>query len=319
MALKRVKRVAKFAAKNKDKISRAAKDAAEKAREALRKFRDKPKLNISDPARGKSVGVGGKQIPKPKTPPKTPPKPKAKGKPKLPANVSIPRWAKPKPKPKAAPKPRPKVAPKPKPKSKAAPKPKATPKRAGLAVAGAGGVGYSLAKPKNYSVKSGDTLSQIAKREGISLKDVKAANPNIKDLNKIRAGQKIKLPRMVLSKNTPYKGMTKAEMAALSKVKKKMAGGIVNRKLGGGMVKKKIGGGVVKAGLKYPDPSPEQKRRNAEQKSLQDQKRKLELQRRETERDQKHQEKMNRLRKEIESLGGTSRKPVKPRGRGIKI
>ena len=198
-----------------------------------------------------------------------------------------------------------------------------------------------MAKPKNYSVKSGDTLSQIAKREGISLKDVKAANPNIKDLNKIRAGQKIKLPRMVLSKNTPYKGMTKAEMAALSKkkpvvkkkmaggmvkkkmaggmVKKKMAGGIVNRKRGGGMVKKKIGGGVVKAGLKYPDPSAEQKRRNAEQKSLQDQKRKLELQRRETERDQKHQEKMNRLRKEIESLGGTSRKPVKPRGRGIKI
>ena len=103
-----------------------------------------------------------------------------------------------------------------------------------------------MAKPKNYSVKSGDTLSQIAKREGISLKDVKAANPNIKDLNKIRAGQKIKLPRMVLSKNTPYKGMTKSEMAALSKVKKKMAGGMVKKKMAGGVVKKKMAGGRVK-------------------------------------------------------------------------
>jgi len=148
--------------------------------------------------------------------------------------------------------------------------------------AGAGGTAAAL-KKKNYSVKSGDTLSQIAKREGVSLKAIKEANPNIKNLNKIRVGQNIKVPRIPRS-SSPYKGMTKSEMAkiavdkkllggiALKKllarkdqtmkskpkaksaanknaVKKKMAGGVVKKKLGGGMVKKKMAGGIVKKKL----------------------------------------------------------------------
>ena len=36
-----------------------------------------------------------------------------------------------------------------------------------------------------YKIKSGDTLSQIAKSKGFSLNQLKAANPNITDLNKI--------------------------------------------------------------------------------------------------------------------------------------
>ena len=112
-----------------------------------------------------------------------------------------------------------------------------------LALAGATLGALPLTKAKTYSVKKGDTLSQIAKREGISLKDIKAANSTIKNLNKINAGQKIKLPRMLLSKNNPYKGMTKAEMAAISKkkpvVKKKMAGGVVQKKALGGLVLKR--------------------------------------------------------------------------------
>jgi LysM repeat protein len=120
-----------------------------------------------------------------------------------------------------------------------------------LALAGATLGALPLTKAKTYSVKKGDTLSQIAKREGISLKDIKAANSTIKNLNKINAGQKIKLPRMLLSKNNPYKGMTKAEMAAISKkkpvVKKKMAGGMVKKKIAGGVVKKKKAGGITRA------------------------------------------------------------------------
>jgi LysM repeat protein len=44
-----------------------------------------------------------------------------------------------------------------------------------------------------YTVKSGDTLSKIAKVNGISLKSLEAANPNV-DPAKIKVGQKLKLP-----------------------------------------------------------------------------------------------------------------------------
>lgn len=44
-----------------------------------------------------------------------------------------------------------------------------------------------------YTIKSGDTLSQIAKNNGVTVKDLMAANPGIKDPNKIYAGQSINL------------------------------------------------------------------------------------------------------------------------------
>jgi murein DD-endopeptidase MepM/ murein hydrolase activator NlpD len=51
----------------------------------------------------------------------------------------------------------------------------------------------SAATP-SYKVKKGDTLSRIAKRQGTSVKDIMAANPNITDPNKIARGAKLNIP-----------------------------------------------------------------------------------------------------------------------------
>lgn len=45
----------------------------------------------------------------------------------------------------------------------------------------------------DYAVKAGDTLSAIAKRNHMTLAELKAKNPQIKDLHKIRVGQKVNL------------------------------------------------------------------------------------------------------------------------------
>jgi len=45
-----------------------------------------------------------------------------------------------------------------------------------------------------YKVKKGDTLSQIAKKKGVTLQALLTANPNIKNANQIRVGQSIKMP-----------------------------------------------------------------------------------------------------------------------------
>jgi len=86
-----------------------------------------------------------------------------------------------------------------------------------------------------YKIKSGDTLSQIAKKKGFTLKQLMAANPNITDANKIRAGANLKLPYAASkvgstkrtgatvggsTKQSPYKGMTKTQMANLQPKKK---------------------------------------------------------------------------------------------------
>lgn len=63
-------------------------------------------------------------------------------------------------------------------------------------------------------VKSGNTLSQIAKSKGITLKALLAANPSIKDANKIKVGQNINIPAS--AKGSVYKGMTKTEMAKMA-------------------------------------------------------------------------------------------------------
>jgi LysM repeat protein len=68
----------------------------------------------------------------------------------------------------------------------------------------------------SVKVKSGDTLSQIAKSKGITLKSLLAANPNIKNANMIRVGQSIRIPGAEAGKasksSNPYKGMTKTQM-----------------------------------------------------------------------------------------------------------
>lgn len=67
-----------------------------------------------------------------------------------------------------------------------------------------------LSPKKSYKVKSGDTLSQIAKKNGTTIAAIMKANPSIKDANKIRLGQKINFTAGK-AKN-PYKGMSKDQM-----------------------------------------------------------------------------------------------------------
>jgi len=46
----------------------------------------------------------------------------------------------------------------------------------------------------SYKVKEGDSLSKLARARGITIEDIMAANPNIKNPNKIKLGQKLKIP-----------------------------------------------------------------------------------------------------------------------------
>jgi LysM repeat protein len=82
-------------------------------------------------------------------------------------------------------------------------------------------------KASSITIKKGDTLSQIAKANGTTLKALQEANPDIKDLNKIRIGQKINLSPKVKDRKSVYQGMSKSEMASISKDK------VVSRKHGG--------------------------------------------------------------------------------------
>ena len=91
----------------------------------------------------------------------------------------------------------------------------------------ADGVG-KMASGGSMKIKSGDTLSQIAKKNNISLRDLLSANPSIKNANQIRVGQSIKLPKTKMTGSSigatrnPYKGMTKKDMSDLD-VKNKSA------------------------------------------------------------------------------------------------
>lgn len=55
---------------------------------------------------------------------------------------------------------------------------------------------YLVAIYYGYLVEHGDSLARIAARKGISLRNLKAANPQIKDFNLIRPGQMIYLPTL---------------------------------------------------------------------------------------------------------------------------
>jgi murein DD-endopeptidase MepM/ murein hydrolase activator NlpD len=52
-----------------------------------------------------------------------------------------------------------------------------------------------------YTIKAGDNLSKIAKRNGVSLAQLLKANPQISNPNKIRVGQVINLPNGATSTN----------------------------------------------------------------------------------------------------------------------
>jgi len=59
------------------------------------------------------------------------------------------------------------------------------------------------------------TLSQIAEKQGVTLQALLVANPNIKNANKIRVGQSIKIPdtkKMPGAKGGPYGRVSQTEM-----------------------------------------------------------------------------------------------------------
>jgi len=90
-------------------------------------------------------------------------------------------------------------------------------------------------KKKSYQIKSGDTLSQIAKDMGMSLAALKQANPKIENVNKIKVGQTITIPSLANIKGSkdPYKGMTKDMMSKMDIKNKDMPKQKeVSRKLG---------------------------------------------------------------------------------------
>jgi len=63
---------------------------------------------------------------------------------------------------------------------------------------------------KKHKVKSGDTLSEIAKANNTTVSMLKRLNPNIKNVDKIRVGQTVVVDEGTA--RTPYKGMTAKEM-----------------------------------------------------------------------------------------------------------
>ena len=73
---------------------------------------------------------------------------------------------------------------------------------------------------KDVTVRSGDTLSQIAKKYNTSVRQMMAANPGIENADKIRVGQVLKLPKEVITgssvgrTNNPYQGQSSKEITS---------------------------------------------------------------------------------------------------------
>ena len=120
-----------------------------------------------------------------------------------------------------------------------------------------------VASGRKYTIKSGDTLSQIARNYGVSLKALKENN-NIKNANEIKAGQKIAVPGQLKAKATNvYEGTdlskitknpTQAQVEAqkaknvnLKRVGKNADG--TRRKRAGGTVRKMSAGGMTSRGM----------------------------------------------------------------------
>ena len=100
-----------------------------------------------------------------------------------------------------------------------------------IALFGAGRMGRTIAhmikKLGNHSIHSWDEHAElIPECDGHT-------SGNIKDLNKIKPGQKINIPAKVPKRKSVYQGMSKSEMKKIDKSKKRYSGKIVKRKKGG--------------------------------------------------------------------------------------
>ena len=73
---------------------------------------------------------------------------------------------------------------------------------------------------KDVTVRSGDTLSEIAAEFDVSVRQMMAANPGIKNANQIRIGQVLKLPKEVITGSSvgktrnPYQGQSSKEITS---------------------------------------------------------------------------------------------------------
>ena len=97
-----------------------------------------------------------------------------------------------------------------------------------------------------YKVKAGDTLSQIAKKNGTTVRAIMKAS-GIENANKIKAGQQIRIPDDAKRKG-PYGGITKKELKSGQYNTDKTPKFGADFKYGGSMgkktTKKKIGGKI---------------------------------------------------------------------------
>ena len=111
---------------------------------------------------------------------------------------------------------------------------------------------YKDIPTKTYKIKSGDTLSQIAKSKGTTVAALMAANPQIKNADKIRAGATIKMPSFTASpkkKALPKKKEKKQDggMIGASDMSAKKTSSPKKKQ----MPKYYMGGGAVKQGKMY--------------------------------------------------------------------
>lgn len=107
-----------------------------------------------------------------------------------------------------------------------------------------------------YKIAKGDTLAAIAKRQGLTVEALMAANPNIKDPNKIAAGMNLNIPKAAPAGRQPETPeQTAARRAEADRKALEAAGGVPQEKgfldkagefLGG--IGDKIGGAVDAAG-----------------------------------------------------------------------
>ena len=112
------------------------------------------------------------------------------------------------------------------------------------------GAGMDVPKTKgmsSYKVKKGDTLSEIASKTGTTIKQLKKVNPNITNINKIKVGQTIKIPRKKIDRKSVYQGLKQSEMKPTTKKKIKPS---ISRLNSGGLVGMGAalrGGGAVRS------------------------------------------------------------------------
>lgn len=69
-----------------------------------------------------------------------------------------------------------------------------------------------------------NTISQIAKKFGTTVKAIQQANPNITNVNKVRLGQRLVIPspKTTGTSKDPYKGMTSKQMSDMDVKNKDM-------------------------------------------------------------------------------------------------